>query len=127
MMKEQNKPAVETANTNPSVEEGKERWVFIPVYKKLVLKRTDTYLLIRVRDASAIISTKFLRKKESENYIYLSVPPTYDVQLRVREYDGSKWQTTKEFNLNAQQLAPVIKQFNVEYSAKEEPQESLPF
>ena len=63
--------------------EGQEEWVFIPLSKKHILKRTDAYVLLDVDGiASGIISAKFLRKKETEDMVFFSVPATYATDVR---------------------------------------------
>lgn len=78
------------------------------------MKRTENYVLFRVGDASAIINAKFLRKKETEDYVFLSVPAKYDIAIRWREYKDGKWQTIKTSNVNAEELAPVMRNFTKE-------------
>ena len=78
---------------NQNATQGKENtthWVFIPVAKTDVLKREETYILLKVSDNhSAILSSKFVREKESDTYIYLSIPEDYKVKLRKSSLDGT--------------------------------------
>ena len=71
------------------------------------MKRTDKYVLINVDGrASAIVNAKFLRKKETEDCVFLSLPPDYKVGCRVREYDAEtgKWNEVKKFELKPTSL-----------------------
>lgn len=79
------------------------------------MKRTDTYILFDVDGiASGIISAKFLRKKETADYVFLSVPADYEVNVRVREQDltTKKWETKMDFAIKAVDLAERIKSYN---------------
>ena len=63
--------------------ENTTRWVFIPCPKENVLRKEETYLLIKLSDnATAIISSKFKRTKESDDCIFLSIPEDYNVKVR---------------------------------------------
>lgn len=75
------------------------------------MKRTDDYVLFRVKDGSAIVNAKFIRSKEHEDKIFLSLPPMYDIQIRVKEYNDGKWQTTKEYSVKAWELQPVMREY----------------
>ena len=78
---------------NQNATQGKEnttRWVFIPVAKTDVLKREETYVLLRLaNNVSAIVSSKFIRAKESDTHIYLSVPEDYKVKIRTTILNGT--------------------------------------
>ena len=78
---------------NQNATQGKEnttRWVFIPVAKTDVLKREETYVLLKVgTNYSAIVSSKFVRAKESDTHIYLSIPEDYKVKLRETMFDAT--------------------------------------
>lgn len=90
-------------------------WVFIPLLKKHVLKRTDKYVLIDVDGvASAIINAKFLRKKESDDMLYFSLPETYELNCRVRELVNGRYTTTKEYIITAKELRPLVLDYNKE-------------
>lgn len=72
----------------------KNEWVFIPVRKDTILKRTETYVLFKVSErATAIISSKFVRKKENEDFIFVSLPQDYKVNWRMTQYN----QTTRKY------------------------------
>lgn len=100
----------ENQTNNPlERKEGQEEWVFLPVSKKHIIKRTDTYVLIDVDGvASGIISAKFLRKKETEDMLFFSVPATYEIKCRIRELVNGKWVTKLEMVENALNLKPRI-------------------
>ena len=89
------------------------------------MKRTPDYVLFKVNGGSAIINGKFVRKKENEHFIFLSVPPQYDVAIRYREYKDSKWQTTSEMHVKAEELAPMVKKYSQIILA--EGDDTLPF
>ena len=81
--------------------------------KAHILKRTDTYILFDVDGvASGIVNAKFLRKKESETMVYLSLPATYEVNCNVREQINGRWQTTKKYVVTAEQLRPLVLEYN---------------
>ena len=88
-------------------------WVFIPLLKNHILKRTDAYILFDVDGiASGIISAKFLRKKETDEMVFLSVPEDYEVNVRVRDKINGKWQTTLDMKVKAVDLVERIKTYN---------------
>lgn len=90
-----------------------KKWVFIPVMKENIIKRTPTYVLIDVDGtASGIISAKFLRKKETDDFVFFSIPEDYEINCRVREYDGSKWQVVKEHIVKAVDIKELIVAYN---------------
>ena len=88
-------------------------WVFVPLAKKNVIKRTDTYILFNVDGvASGIVSAKFLRKKESEDMLYLSLPANYEVNCQVREKVEGRWTPTKRYIITAKELRPLVLENN---------------
>lgn len=89
-------------------------WVLIPLLKKHIIKRTETYVLFKVDGkASAIVNAKFIRKKESEDMIYLSVPENYEVNCNVREKnEEGKWVPTQQYVLKAKELKPIVLEYN---------------
>ena len=90
-------------------------WVFIPLLKKHILKRTDTYILFDVDGvASGIVNAKFLRKKESDEMVYLSLPADYEINCNVREKVEGIWTTTKKYIVNANDLRPIVLAHNLE-------------
>ena len=98
--------------TNQEKRETRE-WVFIPLLKKHILKRTDTYILFDVDGvASGIISAKFLRKKETEDFIFLSVPADYEVNCNVRDFVDGSWKTINTYKVPAVNLVDLIKSYN---------------
>ena len=102
------------------------QWVLVPLNKKAILKKTETYVLFDVDgQASAILSAKFLRKKEHDDYVFFSVPETYEVNCRVREQVGGRWQTTKEYKVTIKDLLSIIKNYDKVLRAV--PKDNLPF
>jgi hypothetical protein len=90
-------------------------WVFIPLAKKHLIKRTDTYILFDVDGvASGIVNAKFLRKKESDEMVYLSLPANYEVNCNVREKVEGRWTTTKKYVITAEELRPLVLNYNKE-------------
>ena len=75
------------------------------------MKRTKDYVLFRVKDGSAIVNAKFIRNKEHEDTIFLSLPEHYDIKVRVEEYNDGKWQTTREYSVSAKELQPIMKEY----------------
>ena len=90
-------------------------WVFIPLLKKHIIKRTDTYILFDVDgQASGILSAKFLRKKESDEMVYISLPANYEVNCNVRELVDGKWATTKKYVVTGKELRHLVLDYNNE-------------
>ena len=82
-------------------------WVLVAVRKSLIAKRTDDYVLVKLAYGySVIISAKFLRKKESEEFIYASLPYDYKINARQTEYatEDQKWHIVDERTLYPRQL-----------------------
>ena len=96
-------------------EEKNTNWVFIPLLKKHIIKRTETYILFDVDGtASGIVNAKFLRKKESDEMVYLSLPADYEVNCNVREKVEGRWTTTKKYVITAEELRPLVLDHNKE-------------
>ena len=96
-------------------EEKNTNWVFIPLLKKHIIKRTETYILFDVDgQASGIVNAKFLRKKESDEMVYLSLPANYEVNCNVREKVEGRWTTTKKYVITAEELRPLVLDYNKE-------------
>lgn len=101
-------------------------WILIALPKKCVIKRTETYLLFDVDgQASGIVSSKFIRNKESETHLFISLPETYEVNCRVRERgENGKYNTICEYSITALKLKPIVKAYE---KAEQVPQDELPF
>ena len=109
-MNEQQNQVVDTPN--PTREEN-TNWVFIPLLKNSIIKRTDKYVLFDVDGvASGILNTTFLRKKESEQYVYFSVPADYEISCQVREKVDGSWVTIKKYVITAKELRPLVIEHN---------------
>lgn len=90
-------------------EEISKNWVFVPLLKKHIIKRTETYVLFDVDGtASGIVNAKFLRKKESDDMVFLSLPANYEVNCNVREKVEGRWTTTKKYIITAEELRPLV-------------------
>lgn len=117
-------------NQNQNQKQNNE-WVFIPILKENIYKRTDKYVLFDLDgNASAIVSSKFLRKKESEEYVYLSLPQNFTINCSVRELIGKKWTTTQSYALTSSQLRVAVLQYNkvCQLNKKaQEPTNEVPF
>lgn len=88
-------------------------WVFVPLLKKHILKRTETYILFDVDGvASGIVNAKFIRKKESDEMVYLSLPASYEINCNVREKLEGRWTTTKKYVITAKELRPLVLDYN---------------
>ena len=129
MKKNQTTPMVNNQpNQNPT---SGDAWVFIPLSKKLILKRTDKFVLINVDGrASGIVNAKFLRKKETDEKVFLSLPPDYKIGCRVREYDAEKgsWFEVKKFDIKPTTLKYYLnKQETKKPDAVDCPDDDLPF
>jgi hypothetical protein len=62
--------------------------------------------------ASGIISAKFLRKKETEDMVYFSIPEDYEINCSVRELVNMKWVAVKQYKLTANELKPLVLEYN---------------
>ena len=77
-----------------------KEWVFVPVKKVNLLKRTEDYVLFLIgENTTAIVSSKFVRQKESDDFIYISLPDDYSVSTRQTGLVNGKWQTIKELKI----------------------------
>lgn len=62
------------------------------IRKCLIIKRTDNFVAFKLPNGyTSIISSKFIRSKETDSYIYLSLP--YDYKVNVRQ---TGWNTEKK-------------------------------
>ena len=109
----------ELMNNNGVAEvQGQERetckeWVFVPLSKKHIIKRTESYILFDVDGiASGIVNSKFARKKESDDMVYLSLPANYEVNCQVREKVEGRWTPTKRYIITAKELRPLVLENN---------------
>lgn len=113
-------------NNQPSVSENESttNWVFIPLAKELILKRTEKYILFKVGGASAIVNAVFKRKKESETHIFLSVPETYMFGVKHNEYDAEKgrWVTINQKDVSAKDMKEYLQPKKTDL-----PDDDLPF
>ena len=76
-----------TTNQNHLENSKSKGWVFLAIRKDLIAKRTDSYVLVKLAYGwSAIISAKFLRKKESDTHIFASCPYDYKITMRQTQY-----------------------------------------
>ena len=84
--------------------------------KELILKRTDKYILFKCGNASSIVNAIFLRKKESEDCVFLSVPPTYKFGVKHNEYnpETKKWETVMSKDISATEMKDALKSIKVE-------------
>lgn len=115
---EQNKTNKQTTN-----------WVFIPLVKKHIIKRTDKYVLFKINNSgsSAIVSASFIRKKETDKFIYLSLPETYEVNCRTTEFKNGKWVVTNEISYKPQFFRTLVLDFNEEDDDNEPEETDAPF
>ena len=119
----------QTNQTTPVTKEEKANtgWILIALPKTCEIKRTETYLLFDVDgQASGIVSAKFIRKKESDTHLFISMPEEYEVNCRVREPDqNGKFRTIKEYVIKAKDLRSVVRAY--EKKSKQVPEDTLPF
>ncbi len=96
----------ENQNQNHLENSKKNDWVLVAIRKSLIAKRTEDYLLVKLAYGySVIISAKFLRKKESEEFVYASLPYDYKINARQTELGEDKhWHIVDERNLFPRQL-----------------------
>lgn len=67
------------------------------IRKCLIIKRTNNYVAFKLPNGyTSIISSKFIRSKETDSYIYLSLPYDYKVNVRQTYYNLDK----KEYVVN---------------------------
>lgn len=78
----------------------------------MILKRTNDYVLFKLNGGSAIINGKFIRNKESEEYIFISLPPTYQVAVRTRDFIDGKWVTTQQHQVSANDIVSLVKEYS---------------
>ena len=115
---------VQKQNAQPQEKEN-TGWILVALPKKAVIKRTETYLLFDVDgQASGIVSSKFIRNKESETHLFISMPCEYEVNCRVREKTEGRYVTTKEYIIKAKDLKALVKEYE---KRCEVPQDQLPF
>ena len=128
-------------NQNHLENSKKNDWVFVPIRKTLVAQRTSNYVLVKLAYGySVIINTKFLRRKESDEFIYASLPYDYKINARQTEYDveSKEWHIVDERNLyprqltwelhvieeqlkNGQKLEDILKYSNLDVDTEEMP------
>ena len=73
--------------------ENKE-WVFTPVNKVNLVHEEKDYVIISLKSGyTAIINRCFIRKKETEDYIYVSLPRDYKINVRQSEYNKEERKT----------------------------------
>ena len=90
-----------------------KEWVFIPLLKAHILSRKPTYVLFDIDGtASGIVNAKFIRNKESDTMIYLSLPADYEVNCNVREKIEGRWTTTRKYVVTAKELRPLVLDYN---------------
>lgn len=117
---------------NQNATQGKEnttRWVFIPVAKTNVLKREETYALLKIgANATAIISSKFVRAKESETHIFLSIPEDYKIKVRLSKVNQKthRYEVAKEKEVDAWYVRKCINKLQ-DVEEKDLPDDDLPF
>lgn len=59
-------------------------WVFLPVHKTRIIKELDKATLIMVEfDRTIILPKVFRRAKETEDYIYYSLPQDFMANVRI--------------------------------------------
>ena len=115
----------ETQTTqNPTTQNHLENgnWTFMAIRKECVAKRTSDYVLIKVRNGgSVILNAKFVRAKESETMIYVSVPNDYDIKLRYTKFDEEteRYVVVKERIIHAPQLHTLVKMTEKELKTNE--------
>lgn len=74
------------------------------------MKKTDKYILFKVGDGSAVVSTKFKRAKEHEDMVFLSVPETYNFGVKYNSYDAEqkKYVTYRKVDVNAKVMKDLL-------------------
>lgn len=88
--------------TNKTLGEKKE-WVFVPVHKTRVLKALERCYIIKcTKDTSTILPAVFKRAKETDEYIYFSLPSNFKINARISKKVDGKWEYEDQlFDLNA--------------------------
>lgn len=115
--------------TQPKEGQQKQEWVFIPLSKELILKSTDKYILFKIGDgATSIVSAVFKRKKETEEKVFLSVPPEYNFGCQVREYDNKqrKYVSVKKWDVKAGDMKELLSKLE-DKKQEDLPDDDLPF
>ena len=119
----------EQNQNNAQGKENTTRWVFIPVAKENVLKREETYALLKIgANATAIISSKFVRAKESETHIFLSIPEDYKIKVRLSKVNQKthRYEVAKEKEVDAWYVRKCINKLQ-DVEEKDLPDDDLPF
>lgn len=63
-------------------------WVFLPVHKSRIIKELDKATLLLIdANVTTILPKVFRRAKETEDYIYYSLPQDFQVSIRVSFQD----------------------------------------
>ena len=80
-----------------------------------MIKTTEKYVLFQVGNSiSSIVSSKFKRTKESNDFIYLSVPENYKFGIKETRYneETKKWETTNQRDLSANSMRKYLNYFD---------------
>ena len=69
---------------NKKMNEKQNNWVFLPVHKSRIIKELDKATLIKIDfDRTTILPKVFRRAKETDEYIFYSLPKDFNANVRV--------------------------------------------
>lgn len=72
------------------MENQNENWIFLPVHKSRVIKELEKSTIIKVDfDRTTILPKAFRRVKETQDYIFYSLPKDFNANIRVSSFDES--------------------------------------
>lgn len=80
---------METIKNNPETKP-ETNWVFVPVHKSRIIKTLAKAIILKLDSVSStILPLIFKRKKETENFIFFSLPEDFKMNIRTSSYvDG---------------------------------------
>ena len=101
-----NKQTSVSENTNKNTD-----WVLLAINKEKIIRRTNDYVLLQVIDYTAIVSSKFVRAKESDTHIYVSVPKDYKFTIKRTEINPTshRYEVTFSKEVNSLYIKTLLK------------------
>ena len=86
-------------------------WVLLSIQKDRIIKRNDDYVLFNCCDYTAIVSSKFVRHKESETHIFVSVPADYTFNIQKSEFSeqSGRYEVVWSKQVNAPYIKVLLK------------------
>ena len=100
-----NKKEMNNASSQ-NAEQKEVRWVLVAVNKKNILAKAVAYYLIKVGNSKkgvvkTFISTKFLRRKESDECVFFSLPEDMYIRLETStQTESGAWASVVQKTIN---------------------------